>query len=233
MKRTRQPVTILLGLILIAAGSLLLFLNRYFLMDNQLSSYNPVLTEAEVIPQPSQQEFAQQVNETLTGEGSTTPLLLQSDERWAETHYGNETGGTIRANGCALLSLGMVLSHHRGNLIDPNEVFQWAADRYFVDGSGTAWSIFSDFADQYALTYHDLGNDIQATLPYLDQGTPVIVSVQPGRFTTGGHIMVLRKTENGFIRLLDPDDTPEKSHFAGSFTPEEIAAESIHYWTFT
>lgn len=233
MKRNRQPLTIFIGLTFIVAGALLMFLNQHYSAADQFYGYNSVMTVADETPQLSQQEFAHQVNETLTAEASTTPLLLQSDEAWAESHYGNETGGTIRANGCALLSLAMVLSHHRGTLIDPNEIFQWAGDRYFINGSGTAWTIFGDFAAQYNLDYHDLGNDLNAALPYLDQQIPVIVSVQPGQFTTGGHIMVLRRTENGLIRLLDPDDTPERSHYSGGYSPEEIAAESIHYWTFT
>lgn len=215
-RKQRHPFLILIGIFLILASA--------FLFSHQ---------ESFSFSQISQETFSKNANQQLDDEGFKTPLLLQTDERWKDLAYGTGEENDIAHNGCALLSLSMVLSHWRQTTIDPQEIFSWAQNRYFVEGAGTAWSIFPDFANQYQLTYHDLGNDFQKAQSYLEQDIPVIASVTAGDFTDGGHILVLARMTGTEIRVLDPNDDPEKNHFKQNFSTEEIQNQAIHYWTFT
>lgn len=221
--RKRQPLMILLGLLLMAAGVL-----GIYMKEN--GSVTELAANLPISRQTNNQAFAEEVNQTLTAEQAPTPLLLQTDERWRNEAYGD---GDIAKNGCALLSLAMVLSHFRGTAIDPHEVFQWAGDRYFVENSGTAWSIFPDFATQNGLTYHDLGDDFAQAQSFLTQQIPVVVSVVPGEFTDVGHIMVLSEMKDGKIRILDPADNQSKSHYSKAYTPEELQSQILHFWSYT
>lgn len=219
----RQPVLIFLGLLLMAAGVLSIYMKEQ-------QTIPELAAKLPTIQQTSQQDFAEKANQQLAAENAPTPLLLQTDERWRYDAYGD---GDIAKNGCALLSLAMVLSHFRGSAIDPHEVFQWAGDRYFVTNSGTAWSIFPDFAAANNLTYHDLGDDFAQAQSFLSRQTPVIVSVVPGEFTDVGHIMVLSEMKDGKIRILDPADNKSKSHYSKAYTPEELQSQILHFWSYT
>lgn len=221
-KKQRHPFWILGGLILILSGI-------FYIRTSEVTFSSPLTA----FQHQSQQDYAKQANSHLQTAGIKTPLLLQTDERWRTITYGTGENNDIANNGCALMSLSMVLSYWRNQTVDPNEIFQWAGNRYFVAGQGTAWSIFPDFAKQYQLQYHDLGNDFQAAAGYLAKNIPVIISVTNGDFTDGGHILVLAAFQNNHLKVLDPNDTPDKNHYQLEFSPEQIQKQTIHYWTYT
>lgn len=216
-RKQRHPLLLFIGLFLVLSG--VYFVSR---------------TEPTFSSQPSQEKFSKNANQQLTAESLGTPLLLQTDERWAQRIYGTGENNDIANNGCALLSLSMVLSHWRETTVDPNEVFDWAQNTYFVADAGTAWSIFPDFAQHYQLNFHDLGNDFTQAEAYLQQNIPVIISITAGDFTDGGHILVLAGTnDDQSVRVLDPNDDSQKLHYQRNFKADEIKSQTIHYWTFT
>lgn len=187
----------------------------------------------------SQTDFANEANQQIITQNPNkmAPLILQTDEQWAQHDYGISSDGssetTMARNGCAIASLSMVLSYWRDTPIAPNEILNWAQNNYYVEGQGTAWSIFPDFAGQYQLNYHDLGDDVYAAQSFLEQGIPVVASVVAGDFTDGGHILVLRDWTAEGISVNDPNDDPQKNHFTQRYSPEQIASQTIHYWAFT
>ena len=89
-----------------------------------------------------QAAYNEQANEYLQENGVTTPLYLQTNEEWADYSYGSDGTQTLSDNGCALLSLSMVLAYLREDNVSPLEVLDWAQDSYYVDGQGTDWRIF-------------------------------------------------------------------------------------------
>lgn len=191
-------------------------------------NHNPVLFGSSM----NQTAFASEANQNLNG--SPTPLILQTDEQWADAAYGfGEGENTLRKNGCGIVSLAMILSYWDNRLVTPTEILNWAQDNYYMEGAGTAWTIFPDFATQYGLNCWDLGNDLGTAQTYLTQGIPVVASVTAGTFTTGGHIMVLRNWDETGITVNDPNDSAEKNHYQQSYDPTLIASESINYWVFT
>ena len=220
-KKSRQPQIIFIGFCMLILGVIWLF----FINPTQ----DTPLQSASI----SQEEYSQQANHTLKGNQIPTPLILQTDERWANDTYGSGDNNTLAQKGCAILSLTMVLSYFEGKEAVPQDILNWAQNNYFVAGQGTAWQIFSDFAHHYQLQYHDLGTDFQSVQHYLRQKIPVVVSVKPGRFTDVGHIMVLGAEADNQILVLDPNDTPAKATYKELFHPQDLTSEAVHYWTFT
>lgn len=177
--------------------------------------------------------FSEKANQSLV-ETFSMPLLLQKDKRWNDLGYGHvEKESDLVTNGCAILSLAMVLSYWRGETIEPSEILSWSGEDYYVEGQGTSWQIFEDFAYAYGLNYYGLGTDFSLVKEHLSMGRPVIVSVTQGTFTTVGHIMVLAMNQSGEIVVFDPNDNPEKNHYQTTFADEIFRQEAISFWTYS
>ncbi|MHC5374594.1 C39 family peptidase [Enterococcus sp. LJL120] len=218
---------------LLLAGLLLLLGFTWFLTKAPFE--NLTIFQASI----SQTAFAKEANQKLQAENEqqVAPLILQTDEQWAQTEYGFSddplSENTLATNGCGIASLAMVLSYWQNQEISPLEILNWAQNNYYVADAGTSWQIFADFAAAYQLQYVDLGDDIYAAQTYLEQGIPVVASVTAGEFTQGGHILVLRDWQTEGIAVNDPNDDPSKDHLEKRYSAEEIAGQAIHYWTFT
>jgi len=232
--RKRRPMVVLAGLVLIWIG-----FNRisHHVLYGELSEHvHTVVAYDESYDDEyiySQAIFSEDINAYLGEMDITTPIFLQTNEEWADRSYGNDGSQTLAENGCAIASLAMVQSYLEGYYITPPEVLDWAGDHYYVDGQGTDWRIFSDFADANGYNYYDLSTDLASVEAYLQQNHPVIVSMTPGEFTDGGHIMVLGGMMGDQVFVLDPNDDPEKSHYATYYTLDEIADQSLRFWTFS
>lgn len=184
----------------------------------------------------SQTAFASEANQEIRANTDNTPvpLILQTDEKWADAPYGTGDGeNTMAQNGCAIASLSMVLSYWQGRDVPPKEILDWAQNNYYVADSGTAWTIFPAFGAQFGLVCQDLGNNLSSAQSYLNQGIPVICSVTAGDFTDGGHIMVLRDWTDAGIRVNDPNDDAQKNHYQNTYDPAVIAGQAINYWVYT
>ena len=112
--------------------------------------------------------------------------------------YGSgEQQNTFADNGCAIASLAMIDSfgeiRHQNQTIFSN----WAGNQFYLADQGTSWQIFPQFAEHFGYQFLDLGNSFEEAYKMIQQGFPVIVSVQPGTFTTTGHLMVLALNREG------------------------------------
>jgi hypothetical protein len=226
-KPPKNPVKIsLLVLLVTVVGGILL---RHFVFD----SVNPSALQAvELVPQAFSEEANQALQEVLPGT-QQVPLILQRDERWGMKHYGSvEKQNTFAANGCAIASLAMIDAFWRNQAPEPDDILNWAGNRFYLADQGTSWQIFPQFAEHFGYQFLDLGNSFAEAYKMIQQGFPVIVSVKPGTFTTTGHLMVLALNKEGGIQVLDPNDSPEKSHYKQAFTNELLAAEGMNYWCF-
>ncbi|KAF1295852.1 hypothetical protein BAU15_03855 [Enterococcus sp. JM4C] len=223
-KKRKSPILLFLCLLLLVGGVWAIANTGDFLSDSPIQDV--------FHSEQSQQSFGQEANKYLEKNNPTDnhyPLNLQTDERWSEVPYGDNTLGV---NGCAIASLSMILSEVEGRSVEPTEILDWSHDAYFVDGAGTSWNIFADFASYYGLPFQNLDNSIDAALNYLEQGIPVVVSVSPGEFTDTGHIMILSSCHEGQIKVYDPNDTPEKNHYKEDYSIDQIASQVINYWVY-
>lgn len=180
--------------------------------------------------------YTEQINQDISQSKFTNRmpinLLLQTDEKWKATPYGtgNPDGNTLEINGCAILSLAMVSSYLDNQTYTPQDILNWSQNDYFVEGEGTAWSVFSDFAMAKGYQFEDLETNVTAVAEHLKQKHPVIISVKPGLFTEVGHIMVLSGTNNGKFWVNDPNDSEIKGHSNKEFTSDELLNEAVNFW---
>lgn len=187
-------------------------------------------------PEMKKMSYSEQVNQDIEEQKFPNrlamPLLLQTDERWKAMPYGTGSpeGNDLAINGCAILSLAMITSYWENREVLPTEILEWSGNDYFMDGEGTAWAIFSEYSNEKGYVCEDLGMELIAVEDHVKAGHPVIVSVQPGIFTTVGHIMVISGTNDGKFWINDPNDSEQKGHSIKEFTSEELANEAVNFW---
>ena len=132
------------------------------------------------------------------------PLFIQWDERWGYGRYGT---GYIGIVGCGPTCLSMVVCGLTGNkTATPDEVSRYSAGMgYYITGQGTSWSLMTQGAQHYGLTYSQGKVSADYIRNNLSAKTPMICSMKPGDFTSQGHFIVLTGIdENGRIRINDP-----------------------------
>ena len=132
------------------------------------------------------------------------PLLIQWDGRWGYVPYGDHN---IGLSGCAPTSLSMVVvGLTKDKNATPDAVAAYAEeDGYYLYGTGTKWSLMTERAEHFSVHGREIPLDKNKIFSALEQGHPVICSMRPGDFTTGGHFLVLVGIEDEKIRLNDPN----------------------------
>lgn len=183
--------------------------------------------------------FAMDESGTIEGDGtslpgdavlSAVPLYLQYQDPWGSNAYGD---GTIRKNGCCPTCLAMVFSYLCQKNIYPDDVAAWAGNKYYVNGAGTSWGIFTPASSHWGVTCTNIGKSEASMVQALRDGKLVVASMGPGTFTKGGHFIVLTGiTESGKIRVNDPNDSTKKNHINTEFSASLIIRESKNMWTF-
>ncbi|MCR5640334.1 MAG: C39 family peptidase [Lachnospiraceae bacterium] len=157
------------------------------------------------------------------------PLLMQWDERWGYNSYGDNNIGIC---GCAPTCLAMVAEGlTRDGNITPSTVAQYAMDNgFYLYGTGTTWTVFQSYASSCNLNCTDLGQNLTSIYGELEQGHPVICSMGPGTFTTGGHFIVLSGIEDGQVIVNDPNNVEFSSR---SWNLNDITNEVKNAWSFS
>ena len=183
--------------------------------------------------------FAMDESGTIEGDGtslpgdavlSAVPLYLQYQDPWGSKAYGD---GTIRKNGCCPTCLAMVFSYLCQKNIYPDDVAAWAGNKYYVNGAGTSWGIFTPASSHWGITCTNIGKSEASMVQALRDGKLVVASMGHGTFTKGGHFIVLTGiTESGKIRVNDPNDSTKKNHINTEFSASHIIRESKNMWTF-
>lgn len=184
----------------------IIYKNRNHYPETLLSAYlnNPEMED--FVAGYLNADITSHQNESLTSQEmeQTYPLLLQWDKRWGYASYGSSI---IGLSGCGPTCLSMVLvSLTRDESQTPAQIAQFSeANGYYVEGSGTAWSLMTDGAAQLGLSARELSLAEATMKAALDAGQPIICSMGSGDFTTQGHfILIYGYNEQGFL-VNDPN----------------------------
>lgn len=157
------------------------------------------------------------------------PLFLQWDKRWGYVSYG---GSIIGLSGCGptCLSMALVALTRRSDQT-PADVARFSEERgYYVEGSGTAWSLMTEGAAALGLSARELSLDESVMKSSLDAGHPIICSMGPGDFTTQGHfILIYGYDEEGFF-VNDPNCI-DRSSKIWSF--ENLRGQIKNLWAYS
>lgn len=156
------------------------------------------------------------------------PLLLQWDQRWGYAAYGDNN---IGLSGCAPTCLSMVAVGLTGNeQATPNAIADYAMkEGYYVEGTGTAWSLMTDGCRKFGVVGTALGLDKDTVLSKLKNKKPIICSVRSGDFTTTGHFIVLTGVEDGKIKVNDPNS---KKRSTKLWEYEKLEGQIRNLWVF-
>lgn len=132
------------------------------------------------------------------------PLFLQWDARWGYKEYGDFN---IGLSGCGPTTLAMAAVAITGDTsVTPDVVAEYSMKNgFYVEGTGTAWSLMTDGAEAFDLKAKEISLDEVVMKNALDAGKVIICSMRPGDFTSVGHfIMIYDYDANGF-KVNDPN----------------------------
>ena len=183
-------------------------------------------TEEFVLNYPLKKDIAYEIDLTECLNGETVPLFYQWDERWGYTIYGSNVMGLT---GCGPTCLSMVLVHL---LQDATYTPRYVADfaeknRYYVEGSGSKWTLISEGGKTLGLDVTELPLDENRMKKHLEQGNPIICIMGPGDFTTAGHYIVLRGIQDGSFVVNDPNS---KINSERLWSYEELQGQIKNLW---
>jgi hypothetical protein len=163
----------------------------------------------------------------------------QCDPKWANVAYG--TGkSSICEGGCGITSMAMVVAtlSSEGKNETPETLAKKYGDVYHTS-DGTSWALWPVAARDYGLQEQSLGTDLNKAADIVKAGGLVIISVDPGEFTSGGHIMVIRAvTDDGKFLLADPNNAgspasndTNKTPYSADFLRTQGSLKGL--WSFT
>ncbi len=157
------------------------------------------------------------------------PLLLQWDERWGYSNYGDNI---IAVNGCGPTALSMVITGLTGNnSITPQQIAKFSTNHgYYVKSVGTSWSLMTRISGHFGIKSNQLSVDKNTIFYALKNGKPIICSVKAGDFTTKSHIIVLTGVENDKIKVHDPN-SKKRSNILWDY--DRIAPQIRNLWVFS
>ncbi len=160
---------------------------------------------------------------------SDFPLLLQWDKRWGYKTYGDND---IALSGCAPTCLSMVIvALTKNKEATPNAVADFAMKNgYYIIGTGTKWSLMTEAGQKFGIQGRVLSLSKSSVISELENGHPIICSLRPGDFTTTGHFIVLVGTQDGKIRVNDPN-CRERSNTLWDYDTLEHQIKNL--WSFT
>lgn len=175
-------------------------------------------------PEKKGQIFADNIGEVTKG---VFPLLLQWDERWGYGYYGEST---VAVSGCAPTALSIVYAGLTGeNTVTPYTIASYAAENgYYIPGSGTDWSLMTEGCKYFGISGDEIPLSENSVKNALNSGHPIICSMRPGDFTTTGHFIVLTGTEDGKIRVNDPNSIENSA----LWDYDTLSSQIRNLWTF-
>ena len=183
-------------------------------------------TEVFVLEYPVKKDTPVEVDLSEYENCDTVPLFLQWDPRWGYIEYGSDVAGLT---GCGPVCLSMVAWYWTEDpQFSPDKILNFALENgYYSKGNGSSWTLISEGGKKLGFDVTELPLDKNRILKNLEVGNPIICAMGPGDFTTSGHYIVMIGTENGTIRVNDPNS---KANSAKLWTYEEIASQIRNLW---
>ncbi len=174
----------------------------------ELLDTNPE-TETYVLEYPFAKDASYTIDLSDLAGCTEVPLLLQWDSRWGYIEYGSSLAGLTACGPTCLSMVAIYLTQNTS--YTPAYMIQYALDNnYYVVGSGTSWSLFSQGTAALGMQAEELPLSKSVIISRLEAGQPVVCSMGPVLFTTKGHFFVLVGVEDGKFRVNDPN-SPQRS----------------------
>ena len=154
------------------------------------------------------------------------PLMMQWDERWGYLKYGSDVVGIT---GCGPVCLAMAGYYVTGDeAFNPANMVEFAREHgYYSAGNGSSWTLISEGGPALGLEVTEIPLVKKKIMDNLAAGHPIICAMGKGDFTTTGHYIVLVGTENGLIRVNDPNSYANSDKL---WSYEEMESQFRNLW---
>lgn len=181
-------------------------------------------TEAFVLNYPFRDELALEAVSYDLAQG--VPLMMQWDMRWGYLKYGSDVVGIT---GCGPVCLAMAGYYVTGDeAFNPANMVEFAKQNgYYSPGSGSSWTLISEGGVKLGLQVTEIPLVKKKIMDNLNAGNPIICAMGKGDFTTSGHYIVLVGTEDGLIRLNDPNSYANSEKL---WSYEEMESQFRNLW---
>lgn len=166
---------------------------------------------------------------TDSEKAQTFPLFLQWDPRWGYQSYGSESN--IGVSGCGPTCMSMVLYYMTGNeKLTPDRIAAYALNNgYYVEGTGTSWSLMEDIPQICNLTVRNPEVSEMAFKAELDKGNIIICAMGAGDFTVAGHFIVLYGYDRDGFKINDPNCVARSGKI---WTFDELKGQIRQVWSY-
>lgn len=194
------------------------------------SALNTVLNSPEKADFVALQPFTAADGSGLDAEISVRageiPFLLQYDSRWAFHAYGSSVAG-YTACGPTCMSMAVIgltgdTRYNPAYMCDYSE-----ANGYYMAGTGTSWSLFTEGAEAFGLTGAYEATDESAMRRCLRDGGVLIASMSAGDFTSAGHFIVIYDCSARGFDVYDPSSVARSGE---KWTFDELEWQIAQLW---
>ena len=159
-------------------------------------------------------------------EGHSVPLFLQWDPMWGYEKYGS---GYLAVTGCGPTCLAMAGYYLTGDeSMNPLTVAEFAQDHgYYAKGYGSSWTLISEGAGKLGLNAKELPLVKKKMTDALEAGSPIILALGKGDFTTTGHYIVLTSWNGEAFTVNDPNSRERSEQL---WTYEQLEGQIRNIW---
>lgn len=166
---------------------------------------------------------------TLISREEKFPLFLQWDFRWGYEPYGKTSN--IGLAGCGPTCLSMVLYYLTGDeTLTPDKIAAYSMENgYFVEGTGTAWSLMEDMPPMYGVRAAGISASESGMKAALDRGQVLICAMGPGDFTAAGHFVVIYGYDEDGFMVNDPNCVARSLR---SWSFDELKGQMRKLWSY-
>ena len=129
----------------------------------------------------------------------------QIDQRWSGKMY-SSTGNsaqTIGTSGCGPTSAAMIVTACKGAITPDQMADLFVKYGYRSDNNGTYLSAFRFVADTFNIEYQETYK-LDTAVELLRNNNYLVISVNNGLFTTGGHLMAIMGIDGNMLKIYDP-----------------------------
>ena len=157
---------------------------------------------------------------------SRVPLFLQWDPAWGYERYGSDF---LAVTGCGPTCLAMAGWYLTGeDSMTPDNLAAFAQkEGYYEKGYGSSWTLISQGSAKLGLEAKELPLVKKKIDDALKAGSPVILALGPGDFTTAGHYIVLAGIEEEGYRVNDPNSRVNSEKL---WTYEQLEGQIRNIW---
>ena len=197
-----------------------------------VNAYAAVIMPEEGVPATASEEVV--IEKKTIDE---VPLYNQGD--FKNDWYGRY--GTIASHGCGIVSVSMIATYLTDEVAGHDPITLATKYGHYNTENGSYWTLFADLAAEDELNLGEVVQtwDWELAKAALENGQVVVSLQRAGRFTGGGHFIVLTGiNEEGRIMVNDPNGRNWTKNqemingFENGFEDYQITASGIQYWIY-